>query len=998
VTADGSGHPPLALRFLGACEVTVHGRPLPPLRYRKELWLLALLALRHDREVARDGLAALFWPDAEESQALYYLRRSLSNLRRALGSEARRLLTPTPRTVRLDLSGAYCDLLACDAALAQAAASTAPEEPLQQAISLHRGPFLPDCLEEWALTERNQREQSHFAALERLAQITREKGDPAAAVRWLRLLVAADPYRESAACALLQALADSGDRAAMQQVYQELRLRLRNDLNAAPAPETEALYQRLNRRGAHPPSGLSAPPVPAPGARPPKRASGAPRVRGPHLPPSQRHLPVPLTDLIGREQEIEEVVGHLGHCRLVTLFGAGGVGKTRLAIAVAERVLPRFPDGVWFIDLAPLTEASLVAEATAMALGLREEEGRSPEERLTEALTARGLLLVLDNCEHVLDTCAALCYHLLSTCPGLRVLATSRHVLRVEGEQVYPVPSLALPPAEVMDARRGLSGAEKDAASLLEYEGIRLFVQRAVQASPTFKLDRRSGAAVAEICRHLDGIPLAIEMAAARVRSLSVSEINTRLSDRFRLLTRGNRAALPRQQTLRSALDWSYDLLNAEERDLLRRLAVFAGGCTLEGAAAVIRQGDADACLEPLASLVDKSLVVYEDGEYPRYRMLETVREYAREKLDGSGEWRAVRNQHRDWYLQLAEQAEGQMRGSGQEATLVACLEAALDNFRAVLAWCEEEADAHPDSAAAEAGLRLATALFWFWMNRGYLTESLQWLEGALARGGQLPPGLRASALMRAAHLAYARGDRDRSITFHKAARREYEKALALARATGDRREIAWTLLSMADATDDDGDQDATWSLCVEARPLFEELDEPVGLAEALRWLASVAMKRGDRRAARPLLEERLAICRKLGESDSLIHTLGGLGHLERDEGDYARARAYYQESLLLRQKLGHQFALAQSLEDFAVLAGCERRAERAIHLLGAGEAFCETLGARPPVAVAEEYERTVAEGRAVLGEAAFAAVWAEGRAMSLEQAVEYALEHDRGE
>jgi DNA-binding SARP family transcriptional activator len=426
--SDDPGYRPLTLRLFGACEVTVQGRPLPPLRYRKDLWLLALLALRHDREVARVGLAALFWPDAEESQARYYLRRSLSNLRRALGSEARRLLAPTPRTVRLDLSDADCDVLAYDAALAQAAASAAPEELLQQAIALHRGPLLPDCLEEWALTERNQREQSYFAALERLAQITRERGEPAAAVRWLRPLVAADPYRESAACSLLRALADSGDRAAMQQVYHELRLRLRSDLNAAPAPETEVLYQQLNLREAQPPVGLSTVPV--------------------SIPVSQRHLPVPLTDLIGRELEIEEVVERLGRSRLVTLFGTGGVGKTRLAIAVAERVLPLFSDGVWFVDLAPLTEASLVAAATARALGLPEEEGRPSEERLTEALTARALLLVLDNCEHVLEACAALATHLLSNCPGLRVLATSRHVLRVEGEQVYPVPSLALPPVE----------------------------------------------------------------------------------------------------------------------------------------------------------------------------------------------------------------------------------------------------------------------------------------------------------------------------------------------------------------------------------------------------------------------------------------------------------------------------------------------------------------------------------------------------------------------
>jgi non-specific serine/threonine protein kinase len=431
-----------------------------------------------------------------------------------------------------------------------------------------------------------------------------------------------------------------------------------------------------------------------------------------------------------------------------------------------------------------------------------------------------------------------------------------------------------------------------------------------------------------------------------------------------------------------------------------------------------------------LASLVDKSIVVYEEEgkseatSAARYRMLETVREYAWEKLkDPGGEGTAARNQHRDWYLQLAEQAEAEVLGSGQEATWRVRLEAELDNIRTALIWCFEAVDGKaggrdqgsevscdedsrpplsasgltPDGiAAAEAGMRLATALFWFWTNRGYLTEGLQWLEGALARGGQLPPGLRAAALMRAAHLAYARGDRDRSVFFHQSARCQYGQALALARAKGDRREIAWALLSMADATDDAGDQDATWSLCLEARPLFAELGERRGLAETLRWLASVAMKGGDRRAARPLLEQRLAICRELGESYSLMHTLGGLGHLERDEGNYARARALYQESLLLRRKLGHQIALAQSLEDFAVLAGREGHVEWATRMLGASEAFCEILGARPPVGVAEEYERAAAEGRAVLGDTAFAAVWAEGRAMSLEEAVQYALGNGR--
>jgi len=330
------------------------------------------------------------------------------------------------------------------------------------------------------------------------------------------------------------------------------------------------------------------------------------------------------------------------------------------------------------------------------------------------------------------------------------------------------------------------------------------------------------------------------------------------------------------------------------------------------------------------------------------------------------------------------------MRGSGQVATVRARLEAELDNVRAALAWCQEEADADPGGVAAEAGVRLASALGQFWYSRGHVAEGRRWLEAALARSPEAPASVRAMALFYTAGLAGV-GDRDWRTNL-EAARREWDRALELARQAEDQRQIASALLSLAEVTFPCDDLDAVWELCVEARQLFEELGDSLGLARTLAWLAEVAMHRGDREAARPLLEERLAIHRKLGESDYLFDALGGMGHLERDEGNYDRARALYQESLRLRQKLGHQMALAQSLEDFAVLAGREQRAERAVRLLGAGEAFCETLGAHPPVAVAAEYERTMAAGRAALGEAAFAAAWAEGRAMSLEQAAEYAL------
>jgi non-specific serine/threonine protein kinase len=608
---------------------------------------------------------------------------------------------------------------------------------------------------------------------------------------------------------------------------------------------------------------------------------------------------------------------------------------------------------------------------------------------------------------------AAVVQMLLQRCPGLRVLATSRQRLGLPGEVAWRVPSLPAPEPKQLPLE-----ADEAVTVALGFAAVRLFVDRAAAVRPGFRLTSGAeAAAVGQICRRLDGIPLAIELAAARARVLTPGQIAARLDDRFRLLTGGARGALPRHQTLRALIDWSYDQLSAAEAALLRRLSVFAGGWTLEAAEAVcgdrglqiadrrlqIGEDPSDTpqsaickeeVLDLLDSLVDRSLVLVDEvAEGLRYRMLETVRAYAGEKLTASGEVTAVRNRHRDWCLQLAEQRDVAVHGRQYSAWL-ARLEVELDNLRAALAWCQEQADSQPGSDAAAAGLRLADALFPFWTNRGYLAEGWQWLEGALARGGQLPAALRVPALIRAEHLAYSRGDRDRSVTFRQAARLDSQEALALARREGDRAAVARALLSLAEATAKDGDLDAAWSFCLEARPLFEDLGEVVGLAGTLEWLASIASRRGDRQAARALLEERLATCRAVGESELLIHALGGMGHLERDEGDYTRARALYHESLLLRRKLGHQLALAQSLEDLAALAGRERQWERAVRLLGAAEAFCETLGVRPPVAVIPEYERTVAEGGAALGEAAFAAAWAEGRALSLDQAIEYELRH----
>jgi predicted ATPase/DNA-binding SARP family transcriptional activator len=1027
---------PLSIQLLGAFEVRVGGAAMRSVRTRSVEWLLALLVLRHGRELSRSWLAGTLWPESREAQALFNLRRNLMDLRQALGPEAERLRSPSRGSLLLDLTGATVDVLDFDAAVA-----AGDEGSLERAVALYRGPLLEGCVEEWVFPERASRAEACLQALETLADRALERGDPASALGHLLRAEALDPLRDSVQQRRIQALAAAGDLPAALLSYRDYRLLLHRELNSEPDPETTRLFQEL-RSGGH---------------RPTLRRPSAPDLTAGTCPPSAplQSLPCPLTAFIGREQELQEVARLVTSARLITLVGGGGVGKTRLALEVAAQVSDAFPGGAAWVELASLADGALVLPSVAAALGVHQDAGGGDADtlagRLFAPLSEERPLLVLDNCEHVLDAAAALVQMLLQRCPELRVLATSRQRLGLPGEIVWRVPSLSTPDPEQLP-----SASEDAIAEVLRFPAVRLFVERAASAHPGFRL--RSGAeaaAVGLICRRLDGIPLALELAAPRARALTLQQIAERLDDRFRLLTSGSRAALPRHQTLRALIDWSYDSLPEAEATLLRRLSVFAGGWTLEAAEAIcfdLGWGDEPEAiqnpkskiqntdvLDLLDALVDRSLVLVDEvAEGFRYRMLETVREYAGEKLAGSGERAAVRDRHRDWWLELAGRSDSVAQNPEQTAQQTR-LAAELDNLRAALTWCQEAAEANPASDAAEVGLRLAAALSWVWARSRYVMEGLEWLEGALARSSEVPAAVRAHGFVRAATLAWTSRKSESTMSFYQSARHEYEEALALAHAEGDSRGIAAAALGLAQVTVPLGDLDAAWSYAVEARQRMAELGDRAGLVgslEALREVASarrdpqaarsllertwsyfaeaqqqmreqgdpvklagfleaqarLALQRGDHRAARPLLEERLAICQELGESDLLIHALGAMGHLERDEGDYARARALYRESLLLRQKVGHQGALAQSLEDLAVLASRERQVERAIRLLGAAEAYCETLGAQPPVASREEYERTVTEGRAALGEAPFAAAWAEGRAMSLELAVEDAL------
>jgi predicted ATPase/DNA-binding SARP family transcriptional activator len=953
-------------------DVRVAGRPLPRLHSRKGQWLLALLALRHGDEVLRDWLAGVLWPETPQRQALFYLRKSLAELRRALGGEGQRLQSPTARSLRLDLAGAWTDLLQFDAAIAHAARGhpRGEPEPLRRAVALYRGPLLEGCAEEWVHAEREAREQACLRARESLAAEASARGDHAAAVAQLRAVVRVEPLRESAHRALMQALASLGDLAAVTHAYRDLRLLLHRELSAAPSPETTALYEQIQAEAKEWANGRM--------GEWESRSCGLHLSHSPihpfaHSPTPARRLPVPLSELVGREQEVEDVAGWLGRERLVTLTGAGGVGKTRLSIAAAEAALAHFPEGAWFVDLAPLSDAAAVPLAVARSLGLMEGAGDGWEETLEEALAARTLLLVLDNCEHLLEAAAGIAHRLLSAGPGLRVLATSRQPLGLSGERIFRVPSLALPPPEPLDA-------EKEVASLLEYGAVRLFVDRAVQGSPAFRLHRRNAAAVVELCRRLDGIPLALEMAAARVRSLSAQEIRDRLDDRFRLLAGGSRAAPTRQKTLQAAIAWSWDLLSPAEQTLLARLSTFSGGWSLEAAEAICGEDDGrqtedggggaaraigrppstvlrpDDVLDLLTSLVDKSLVVAGAPEpaagtthpssltnHPtRYRFLETIGEYARQRLHEAGEFPLLCRRHRDYFVQWAEAMNARAQGP-ENLDVLARVAADYDNLRAALEWSLSRdeggrmrdesglrSDIHPSSLIphpSEIPLRLAGALWSYWEAQGLFQEARRYLPQALALA---PPfaatAARARALQGMGVLSIERN--------HDEAAAQFAESVAIWEKLGDRQGVIRALTASLALHHTRLDYAAAERALLRIRTIHEARGDRHGVAAALAELGRAAHDRGDLALARDYHQQSIALCRALGDDHRLARSLEVLAELEEACRAYSRGRAIYAEAMELFQRAGDKKSYVFTLKSLGHLVfaeGCVAEA-RAIY------------------------------------------------------------------
>jgi predicted ATPase/DNA-binding XRE family transcriptional regulator len=699
------------------------------------------------------------------------------------------------------------------------------------------------------------------------------------------------------------------------------------------------------------------------------------------LPPYS--LPRPPTPIVGRRQELATALALLldPEVNLLTLIGTGGVGKTRLALEIGSRAVEAIPDGAAFVDLAPVRTPELVLAAIARALKVQADPEVPLRQTVVDFMQGKLLLLILDNFEHVL-VAAPVVADLLAACRELTILATSRKPLHIRAEHQFPVGPLTLP-----DLDKVLRPAE-----LVEVPAVELFVRRAQAANRDFSLSTENARTIAEITVRLDGLPLAIELAATRANVLSPVALLAHLERRLPLLTRGFQDLPERQQALRATLDWSHDLLTTAEQTLFRRLAVFTGGCTLDGAAAVsgassppdspqpeFRSPNGPLLPDLLAGLVDTSLLrpLPGDGGELRYGMLETVREYGLEHLAAAGEEATVRRWHLTWCLDLAKRAEPELTGANQQHWF-ACLQTEHDNLRAALARAISEND-------AEAALGLSGALYRFWATQGYYEEGRRWLETALALSSGARSAPRGHALLGTGVMAFFQGRYDQAETC-------WRESLSLFRSLGDTTGVAYSHGNLGLVADAQGDYEGAIASYEEALALFRQLDDRTFIAYMLHNLGLIAYFQGHHDRAMALYEESLALVRALEDQNSIAMTLGNLGLVAFVQGDYEQALALQHEALTLGRKLTNKPWLARGIEHFALIAAATNASERAARLFGAAAALREQFNASLPPNDREFNARYIAEATAQLGPERFAAAWAEGQAMSSDEAIDYAL------
>jgi predicted ATPase/DNA-binding SARP family transcriptional activator len=976
----------LRLALLGGLQVSRDGTPVTGFVSNKVAALLCYLAVT-GRPHFRPALAGLLWGDWPEPEALANLRKALHNLRQLVGPH----LIITPQTVAFNRDSPYwLDVEVFQERVDKYTSrqGTSKQGPplstclpeLKQAVELYEGDFLKgfyvrDALEfeEWVAAQQEHFRQLAGRALDTLATYHTGQGQLPEAIGYVRRLLALAPWQEETHRQLMWLLARNGQRSAALAQYETCRRVLADELGVEPDEETTALYRRI-------------------------RAAGSPR---------PNNLPAPVTSFVGREEEVSRARQLLeGGCRLLTLVGPGGVGKTRLALELAAQVAEdkagAFPDGIYLVALDPLLAVDLVVPAIAQAAGCSVEASPDPKAQLLQDLAHRELLLLLDSFEAVMAA-APLVAELLAACPRLSILATSREPLHLRGERQLPVPPLALPDPERLPPP----------GELLRFPAVALFADRAQAVLPDLDLTHENATDVAEnvaenvaeICARLDGLPLAIELAAARCGQIPLPALRAQLSSRLALLTGGARDLPGRQQTLRATIDWSYHLLPADRQQLFTSLAVFAGGCTLEAIRAVLEAGETAApqsvtqnLASNIASLVDKNLVRQREvaGGETRFSLLDTIHEYAREQLVERGELQTLQRGHTAYYLALAERAEPELKGP-QQPDWLNRLEAEHHNLRAAFQWVIDR----QEGALAR---RLGGALGMFWHSQGHYVEGRRWLEATLAlselgvsvsdlegmpfSGSDIEAQKpliegRAKVLMWAGMLTAMQANATQAIAWE-------QESLALKRWLGDWAGVASQLSWLGRIAYHEGDYERAQAYFEESVAAAWQVDPPAQsvMAFALNGLGNIAQDRGDSAEARSFYEQSLVAWRALGRRDGIICALANLGHMAHNQADDAQAETWLHEGLSLAAETLDRRHIAYILRGLGAVAGTLGQAERAARLFGHAEALIEAIAYAFSAADVAQYERDVAVARAQLDEAAFASAWAEGRAMALDEAI----------
>ncbi|HEY7036483.1 MAG TPA: BTAD domain-containing putative transcriptional regulator [Thermomicrobiales bacterium] len=907
--------PPLCARLLGATRLSLGDQPIPERAWsgRAARSLLLLLFATPGHRLPRDRVLDLLWPEAAPGAATNALYKAAHALRRTLEPDLRSgrssaYLSVGAETVGLTpLPGTWVDADEFEELVGRAGTlePAARRAALAEALSLYQGDFLADePYADWPVPRREALRHIRESATLVLARLDRDAGTPLASVAALESLLAADPTVEEAHRALMRAYAAAGQRERAVRQYQRCRAALADELGVEPAPETAALGAEIEAMAVAPALSPSIKPAPF------------------------FNLPASPSPLIGRDAEVEAVQTLLWRqdVRLVTLTGAGGIGKTRLALEVAAAMREEFPDGVAFVSLAAVRDPALVADTIAQTLDVRDEGGRAVDKRLHVVLAEREMLLVLDNFEQVLPA-APMVAELLAHCHRLKIAATSREPLQLRWEHEFAVRPLLVPNLARLPAP----------ASLSRFGAVALLERELRRARPEFAITADQAAAVAEICVRLDGLPLAIELAAARGRHLAPPALLAQLGNRLAALTGGPRDLPERQRTLRDTIAWSYDLLTADEQTLFRRLAVFAGGFTLEAAEAVTGSNELRASsfelgttppkLEArssklktrhlLVSLIEKSLLTErEDGDGAvRFQMLETVREFARERLDESGEADAIDGRQAAWVLAFVEQAEPKLIGSAQ-AVWLERLGVEHDNVRAALAWATANAD-------AETACRIASALYRFWFIRGHVVEGRRWAEDALALPAPSPRTL-ARMLDAMGRLLDDTGETERADGFHA-------RALAIWREIGDEAGIAASLTDAGNVARMQSDLERAWRLHEEALASHRVLGDAWGIGRNLNGMAAVATYRGEYDRAADLFAASAEVLADTADEWARATALGNAGSLAHTIGDTARSRRFAEQSLAIRRRLDDAHGIATSLFNLGTTALSDRDGSAAV-------------------------------------------------------------------